>query len=56
MKTKPKKYHPRFNLDEIEQLLNWYVGEFSGSKKLHNKLLRIKRKLADNERAEAKWK
>ncbi len=32
-------------IEEIKQLLNWYVGEFTGSAPLLNKLKREKRKL-----------
>ncbi len=35
----------QFTLAEIEQLLGWEAGNFTGSKRLRNKLLRIKRKL-----------
>lgn len=41
---KKKRYQPHFTLDEIQQLLDWYDGEFSGSAKLHAKLLRIIRR------------
>ena len=41
-----KKYQPQFTLEEIQQLLDWERGEFSGSGKLHRKLLQIKQKLA----------
>lgn len=35
----------QFTLGEIKQLLGWEAGNFTGSKRLRNKLLRIKRKL-----------
>lgn len=42
---KQSKAQILFTLAEIEQLLDWEKGEFTGSKRLHNKLLRLRRKL-----------
>lgn len=50
MKKKPKKYVPRFTLDEIKQLIAWYNGYFTDSAALYKKLLRIRNKLNTQEK------